>query len=47
MAQYTQYNSGLDESSYIYDENQRPPPSGFVARPIVDPEAEGEVDPNM
>lgn len=27
-----------------YDSNQRPPPSKYVARPQVDPEACGEVD---
>lgn len=44
MAQYTQYNSGYDDNQF---ETQRAPPSGYVARPMVDPEAEGEVDPNL
>lgn len=50
MAQYTQYNSGFDDSQYGYDEHQRPPPSNYAAavpRPMVDPDAEGEVDPNL
>lgn len=49
MAQYTQY-SGFDDNQYGYDEQQqRPPPSGYTGniRPVVDPEAEGEVDPNL
>lgn len=30
-----------------YDEQQRAPPSKYNVRPIVNPEAEGEVDPNL
>jgi hypothetical protein len=47
MAQYTQY-SGYDDNQYG---EQRDPPTNFgvhnVARPMVDPEAEGEVDLNL
>ena len=49
MAQYSQY-SGYDESQYAgYEDQQRPPPSNFgvQARPMVDPEAEGEVNLEM
>lgn len=53
MAQYTQY-SGYD-SQYRggggdedYDEQNRVQASNFgVARPMVDPEADGEVDLNL
>lgn len=48
MAQYTQY-SGYDDNQY--EEQQRGPPSNYgvqnFARPMVDPEAEGEVDLNL
>ena len=50
MAQYTQYSGGYEEDNQFgYDESQRAPPSGYggVVRPMVDPEAEGEVDPNL
>lgn len=49
MAQYTQYSGGFDDNQYGYDESQRAPPAGFggAIRPMVDPEAEGEVDPNL
>lgn len=30
-----------------YDEQQRAPPSKYNVRPMVNPEAEGEVDPNL
>lgn len=46
MAQY----SGFDDNEYVYEEQQRAAPSGEILyhpRPIVDPEAEGEVDPNL
>lgn len=36
-----------DYDGYDYDPKQRPPPQKFQARPLVDPEAEGEVDPNL
>lgn len=32
---------------YEYDPKQRPPPQKYSVRPRVDPEAEGEVDPNL
>lgn len=50
MAQYTQYSGGYDDNQFGYEENQRGPPSSYsagVVRPMVDPEAEGEVDPNL
>lgn len=30
-----------------YDPKQRPPPKAYQVRPQVDPDAEGEVDPNL
>ena len=30
-----------------YDSRQRPPPKSYVARPRVDADAHGEVDPNL
>lgn len=30
-----------------YDPKQRPPPKTHQVRPQVDPDAEGEVDPNL
>lgn len=30
-----------------FDSRQRPPPSKYIARPRVDAEASGEVDPNL
>lgn len=50
MAQYSQYSGFEENQQYGYDEQQqRPPPShyGIHPRPMVDPEAEGEVDPNL
>lgn len=32
---------------YEYDPKQRPPPTKHHVRPRVDPEAEGEVDPDQ
>jgi hypothetical protein len=56
MAQYTQY-SGYEDNQYGgYEDQQRAPPSGFGGsnafgaappRPMVDPDAEGEVDLNL
>ena len=49
MAQYSQY-SGYEDNQYGYEEQQqRAPPShyGVQPRPMVDPDAEGEVDPNL
>lgn len=44
---YTQ-QGGYDDNSFGYNESQqRPPPSQYNIRPVVDPEAEGEVDPEM
>lgn len=40
-------NNEYDEQGYDYDPKQRPPPSKYQVRPRVDPEAEGEVDPNL
>lgn len=44
---YTQYGGGYDDSELGYDQQQRAPPSQYNIRPVVDPEAEGEVDPNQ
>lgn len=40
-------NYGDYEDGYGNDPNQRPPPKQYQVRPMVDPEAEGEVDPNL
>lgn len=40
----------MDTSEYgqdEYDSRQRAPPSKYIARPRVDAEAQGEVDPNL
>ena len=50
MAQYTQYSEGYEDNQFGYEDGQRGPPSnygGAPIRPMVDPEAEGEVDPNL
>lgn len=44
---YSQYGGGYEESQMGYDDQQRAPPAGYNTRPMVDPEAEGEVDPNQ
>lgn len=44
---YTQYSGGMEETQYGYEEQQRAPPAGYNIRPMVDPEAEGEVDPEQ
>lgn len=36
-----------DYDGYDLDPKQRPPPQKLQTRPRVDPEAEGEVDPNL
>jgi hypothetical protein len=43
---YSQYGGGYEEEQFGYEGQQRQPPSGYgnPARPMVDPEAEGEVD---
>lgn len=49
MSQYTQYNEDNQYGGGGYEEQQRGAPSGYgnVPRPMVDPEAEGEVDLNL
>lgn len=42
---YSQYGGGQEE--FGYDDQQRAPPAQYNTRPMVDPEAEGEVDPNL
>lgn len=46
---YKQYGgagaAGFDE--YEEEQQQRGPAAQFNIRPVVDPEAEGEVDPNL
>lgn len=40
----------METSEYGYDEHdsrQRAPPSKYIARPMVDADASGEVDPNL
>lgn len=39
------YGGGAENYDYDQPSQQRPPPSKFQVRPMVDPEAEGEVDP--
>lgn len=43
---YSQYGGGYEEEQMGYESQQRPPPSGYghPVRPMVDPDAEGEVD---
>lgn len=36
-----------EEDGYELDTKQRAPPTKYQVRPRVDPEAEGEVDPNL
>lgn len=43
---YTQYGGGFDDSEMGNDQ-QRAPPAQYNIRPMVDPEAEGEVDPTQ
>lgn len=47
MAQYSQYGGGEEEYGYEDQSQQRPLPANYAVRPMVDPEAEGEVDPNL
>lgn len=47
MAGYTQYGGGYDDNQLGYEEQQRAPPAQYNIRPMVDPEAEGEVDPTQ
>lgn len=46
MSQYTQY-SGYDDYHYTGEHPTQPSQFGVQARPVVDPEAEGEVDLNL
>lgn len=45
MDQYGQNEYG--QENYDYESQQRPPPTKYQVRPQVDPDAEGEVDPNL
>lgn len=49
MAQYSEYGGGYGNDNEFDDnqQQQRGPPSQYAVRPMVDPEAEGEVDPNL
>lgn len=38
---------GMDYGNEEFDSRHRPPPSKYIARPKVDAEASGEVDPNL
>lgn len=42
-----QFENEEDGGGYDIDPKQRPPPSKYQVRPLVDPNAEGEVDPNL
>lgn len=44
---YSQYGGGQEEQFGYDDQQQRAPPAQYNIRPMVDPEAEGEVDPNQ
>lgn len=44
---YAQYGGGYEDNQLGYDDQQRAPPAQYNIRPMVDPEAEGEVDPNL
>jgi hypothetical protein len=46
MAYTQQYGGGFEEENQ-FDSQQRAPPAGYNIRPMVDPEAEGEVDPEL
>lgn len=41
------YGEGAENYDYDQPSQQRAPPSKFQVRPMVDPEAEGEVDPTQ
>lgn len=51
MAHYEQGeyggNAGAEYGDDQQSQQQRPPPSKYQVRPQVDPDAEGEVDPNL
>ena len=47
MAQYSEYAGYSNENEFDSNQQQRGPPQQYAARPMVDPEAEGEVDPNL
>lgn len=48
MNQQQYSNNEYGQENYDYEQpEQRPPPSKYQVRPMVDPEAEGEVDPNL
>lgn len=44
---YTEEGQYYGNQPELDNNGQRPPPSKYVPRPRVDPEAEGEVDPNL
>lgn len=44
---YTQQLGGYDDSMGYDDSQQRAPPAQYNVRPQVDPDAEGEVDPDL
>lgn len=47
MAHYEQNSEYGGEYDYDPQSQQRPPPTKYQVRPQVDPDAEGEVDPNL
>ena len=51
MAQYSEYGGGggygNNDNELDDNQQQRGPPSQYAVRPMVDPDAEGEVDPNL
>lgn len=44
---YSQYSGGYEEEQQYAFNNQQQQPHQMVARPMVDPDADGEVDMSM
>lgn len=44
---YAQYGGGGGYEEDTFESQQRAPPAQYNIRPMVDPEADGEVDPNQ
>lgn len=45
---YSQYGGGYDEEQqYAYNNQREQPGHQMIARPVVDPDAEGEVDTSL
>lgn len=44
---YSQYGGGYEDDQYGYNNQMNQPGHQMIARPMVDPEAEGEVDTSL